>query len=78
MGLERKSIAEKNWRGEPCLAAPPFSAVWHWAHFALKSFAPLAALPSSGPGMAIPASGGGRVAERDALSSGFLHDDRAR
>ena len=30
---------------------PPSFAVWHVAHFALKSFAPLAALPSSGPGI---------------------------
>merc|ERR1719254_203489 len=32
--------------GGPCLALPPFSMVWHWAHLALKSFAPALMLPS--------------------------------
>merc|ERR1719152_755865 len=30
----------------PCLLLPPLSIVWHWAHFALKSFAPFFASPS--------------------------------
>merc|ERR1719373_1218731 len=42
-------------RGGPCLALPPFSMVWHCAHFALKSFAPFFMSPSgtstSGSGM---------------------------
>merc|ERR1712151_737903 len=32
--------------GGPCLALPPFSIVWHWAHFPLKSFAPFFTSPS--------------------------------
>merc|ERR1712050_300488 len=32
--------------GGPCLALPPFSMVWHCAHFALKSFAPFFTSPS--------------------------------
>eukprot|EP00405_Crypthecodinium_cohnii_P060131 CAMPEP_0195001700 /NCGR_PEP_ID=MMETSP0326_2-20130528/1697_1 /TAXON_ID=2866 ORGANISM="Crypthecodinium cohnii, Strain Seligo" /NCGR_SAMPLE_ID=MMETSP0326_2 /ASSEMBLY_ACC=CAM_ASM_000348 /LENGTH=62 /DNA_ID=CAMNT_0040004481 /DNA_START=82 /DNA_END=270 /DNA_ORIENTATION=- len=33
-------------RGGPCLALPPFSMVWHWAHLALKSLAPFFTSPS--------------------------------
>merc|ERR1719254_435305 len=32
--------------GGPCLALPPFSMVWHWAHLALKSLAPFFTSPS--------------------------------
>merc|ERR1719436_27299 len=32
--------------GGPCLALPPFSQVWHCAHFALKSLAPFFTSPS--------------------------------
>merc|ERR1719183_2276728 len=32
--------------GGPCFTKPPFSIVWHWAHFPLKSFAPFLASPS--------------------------------
>merc|ERR1719152_146092 len=33
-------------RGGPCLTRPPFSIVWHCAHFPLKSFAPFLASPA--------------------------------
>merc|ERR1711933_381141 len=33
-------------RGGPCLALPPFSIVWHCAHFPLKSLAPFFRSPS--------------------------------
>merc|ERR1719437_376869 len=48
-------------RGGPCFALPPFSMVWHCAHFALKSFAPFFTSPAgtstsgSGMGMACTA-----------------------
>merc|ERR1719476_1111787 len=32
--------------GGPCFALPPFSMVWHCAHFALKSLAPFFTSPS--------------------------------
>merc|ERR1719330_1897682 len=48
------------YRGGPCLALPPFSTVWHCAHFALESFAPFLASPSgtstSGSGTGIGAA----------------------
>eukprot|EP00966_Prymnesium_polylepis_P195248 4526009-Prymnesium_polylepis.1 len=38
----------------PCLLGPPSLHVWQVAHLALKSFAPLPALPSSQPTGAPP------------------------
>ena len=40
--------------GGPCFAIPPCSALWHWAHFALNSFAPLSTSPG---GMSTSGSG---------------------
>eukprot|EP00449_Zooxanthella_nutricula_P024739 CAMPEP_0198532040 /NCGR_PEP_ID=MMETSP1462-20131121/29126_1 /TAXON_ID=1333877 /ORGANISM="Brandtodinium nutriculum, Strain RCC3387" /LENGTH=55 /DNA_ID=CAMNT_0044261937 /DNA_START=121 /DNA_END=284 /DNA_ORIENTATION=- len=52
------------YKGGPCFALPPFSHVWHWAHLALKSFAPFFTSPSgtstSGSGIVgMAACGGG-------------------
>merc|ERR1719258_974980 len=44
-------------KGGPCFAAPPFSAVWHCAHFALYNFAPFFTFPA---GTSTSGSGGHR------------------
>merc|ERR1719414_1636492 len=53
------------YNGGPCLALPPFSTVWHCAHFALKSFAPFLTSPSG-----TSTSGSGRGIAKDAAKRG--------
>merc|ERR1719491_2477297 len=67
------------YRGGPCFALPPFSMVWHCAHFALNSFAPFFTSPSgtstSGSGTGIPSRESGRTKKKTLEPKGLEPND---